>query len=122
MTEKKNKTNIKHKAHEAIHAESAPPHKQKHRALLFRITLIVFVFGFALLTFLVKTTPSFVIDLRVTQAIQMINHPAFDLLMKAVSWPGFAPQSILITLFIGLLMYFVELRWEGVMTLIAYLI
>jgi membrane-associated phospholipid phosphatase len=71
------------------------------------------------LTFLVKTTPSFLIDLQITRAIQQFNFPPFAWLMSLISWPGFVPQSVIITALIILLVYRFGLHWEAVMALIA---
>jgi membrane-associated phospholipid phosphatase len=90
-----------------------------NRALLFRTTLILFSAGFAILTFLVKTVPSFAIDLQITRAIQLFDSPVFTFLMKTVSWPGFGPQSLVIAALTALLLYGLGLQWEAVMALLA---
>jgi membrane-associated phospholipid phosphatase len=111
--------NVEDAAHQTAHAESAPAPVRQYRAWLFRAALILIAGGFAVLTFLVKTTPSFTIDLQITRAIQMISYSPFALLMSAISWPGFIPQSIIIAgLLIGLI-YRLGLHWEAVMALIA---
>ena len=106
---------------QAAQAESAPPHVRRYRALLFRGTLIVIAGAFAVLTFLVKTMPSFTIDLQVTKAIQMINFPFFNLVMVWVSWPGFGPQNLIIAGLIILFIWIIGLHWETVMALAAAL-
>jgi membrane-associated phospholipid phosphatase len=122
MTEKISEepaSKIKEKAQQAARTASAPPHVRHYRAILFQVMLIVAAGGFGVLTFLVKTMPSFSIDLQITKAIQTINFPFFAFLMTAVSWPGFNPQSIIITALIVLLIYAFGLHWEAVMALIA---
>jgi hypothetical protein len=54
-------------AQEAAHAETASPRVRVYRALLFEIVLMSVVVAFAILTFLVKTTPFFAIDLQITR-------------------------------------------------------
>jgi undecaprenyl-diphosphatase len=76
---------------------------------------------FALLTFFVKTTPSFPIDLQITQAIQAFDSPLFTALMRLISWPGFLPQSIFIVLLIAMLLYRSGLYWEAVTSILASL-
>ena len=88
-------------------------------AVLFRLALVALAGAFAGLTFLVKTTPAFAADLRITQAIQSIDFPAFGLLMSLVSWPGFAPQAAIISALIILLIYGLGRRWEAAMALAA---
>ena len=106
-------------ASQAVQAEAAPAPVRRYRALVFRGTLVVFVAAFAVLTFLVKTMPSFAIDLQITKAIQMINFPAFAWLMNAISWPGFIPQSMIISAIIIVLIYGLGLQWEAVVALVG---
>jgi hypothetical protein len=94
---------IKKKAQQAARGESAPASVQRYRTVLFQVTLLLLAAAFGVLTFLIETTPSFDIDLQITQAVQSINFPYSTLLMTVVSWPGFAPQSIIIMGFIFLL-------------------
>ncbi len=110
---------IKVSAHQAARAESAPAPVRHNRAVLFRGTLVIFTAAFAVLTFLVITTPSFAIDLQITRDIQLINIPFFTFLMSAVSWPGFNPQSMIIAGLVILLIYGFGLHWEAVMALVA---
>ncbi len=110
---------VKDTAEQAAQAESAPPHERRYRALLFRGTLIVIAGAFAVLTFLVKTMPSFTIDLQVTKAIQLINFPFFNLIMVWISWPGYGPQNIIIAGLIILFIWIIGLHWEAVMALAA---
>jgi undecaprenyl-diphosphatase len=110
---------IKDTAHQAARAESEPAPVRHYRAVIFRIALVFVAGAFAVLTFLVKTMPSFAIDLQITKAIQLINIPSFALLMSLVSWPGFSPQSMIIAGLIILLIYGFGLHWEAVTALIA---
>jgi membrane-associated phospholipid phosphatase len=112
-------TKVKDKAHQAARTASEPPHVRHYRAKLFQILMIVTAASFGLLTFMVKTLPSFAIDLQITKAIQTINIPIFAFLMTIASWPGFTPQSMIITGLIILLIYSFGLHWEAVMAFIA---
>ena len=106
-------------ATQSAQIESEPPHVRRYRAVLFQGSLIVIAAAFAILTFLVKTQPSFALDLQITRAIQMINFPYFALLMNLLSWPGFGPQNLIITGLIIVLIYVIGLHWEAVAALIA---
>lgn len=117
--DKKPVKNIKGQAHQGARAESAPAPVQRYRAVLFQIALVLVAGAFGALTFLVKTMPSFAIDLQITTAIQLINFPFFASLMNLISWPGFAPQSVIITGLIVMLIYSFGLHWEALMALIA---
>ena len=107
------------KIKEAARAASAPVPVRRYRAILFQIALVLVAGAFAALTFLVKTMPFFAIELQVTKAIQLINFPFFASFMNLISWPGFAPQSVIITALIILLIYGFGLHWESVMALAA---
>lgn len=107
---------------ETERADFAPPPARRSRALFFQALLFVAIIAFAFLTFLVKTIPSFPVDLQITRAIQSIHSPFFAGLMQLISWPGFLPQSIIITLLIALLLYVYGLRWESVTALLAALL
>ena len=90
-----------------------------YRTVFFRVALFLAIGAFAMLTFLVETTPSFPIDLEITRSIQSIDSPFFEELMRLISWPGFLPQSIIITLLIAFLLYMYGLRREAVTSLLA---
>ena len=87
--------------------------------MLFQVTLLLVTGSFAALTFLVKTMPSFAIDLQIAQFIQSIDIPFFALFMGLISWPGFLPQSIIITVLTVLLFYKLGLQWESLVMLFA---
>jgi len=106
---------------QAAKSEMSAPATRWYRTVLFRVGLFSAVGVFALLTFLVKTTPSFPIDLQITRAIQALDSPIVAGLMTAISWPGFAPQSMIITLLIAFLLYLYGLHWESVTSLMAAL-
>jgi len=112
---------IKEDVQQAARAESAPAPARRYRAVLFQGVLLLIAIAFGVLTFLVKTTPSFAIDLRITRSIQLINFPSFSLLMSLISWAGFGPQVTIITGLIVLLIYILGLQWEAMMALIAAL-
>ena len=113
--------NIKEDVQQAARAESAPAPVRHYRAVGFQGVLVLMAVAFALLTFLVRTMPSFAIDLQITKAIQMIKFPFFTLLMSLISWPGFGPQATIITGLIIVLIYGFGLQWEAVMALFAAL-
>ena len=99
--------------------EIASPGVRRYRTLLFQALVFSGIGIFAFLTFLVETTPSFQVDFQITRAIQSIDSPFFAGLMMLISWPGFLPQSIIITLVTAFLLYMYGLRWESVTSLLA---
>jgi membrane-associated phospholipid phosphatase len=60
--------------------------------------------------------PYFPIDLAVTRALQGIHAPAWDRLMRAESWPGYSPQSVVIPWVIALVLLVGRLRSEAIAT------
>ena len=112
---------IKKDLEKAAKKETAAPALRRFRAVVFQSVLLLAIVVFVFLTYQVRATPSFPIDLRITQAIQSIDSPLFTGLMTLISWPGYLPQSIMITLLIALVLYLYGLQWEAVMTLLAAL-
>ncbi len=108
---------IKEGAEHAAQAESAPAPVRRYRAVLFQVALVIVAGTFAVLTFLVKTMPSFAIDLQITRAIQLIHSSYFEMVMIWVSWPGFSPQNMIMVGLVILLIYGFGLHWEAVMAL-----
>jgi undecaprenyl-diphosphatase len=111
-----------HKVAVAARTATAPAPVRRYRAVLFLVVLLIITATFAFLTFLVKTTPSFPLDLQITLGIQSINIPVFGGLMYVVSWLGFSPQSVIITALIILLILGLGLQWESLVALIAALL
>lgn len=112
---------IKKKAQKAASAETATAPVRHYRAVILLVLVLILSAVFGVLTFLVKTTPSFALDLRISLGIQSINIPVFGALMTAVSWLGFSPQSEIITALIILLILGFGLQWEALVALIAAL-
>lgn len=109
-------------AQAAANAETTSPLTRRYRTYFFQFMLVATTGAFALLTFLVKTTPSFPIDLAITQSIQSIDFPLFDELMIVISWPGFLPQALLLPAAILITFYVLGLHWETVVGCIAALL
>lgn len=107
---------------ETAKSETPSPRIQWHRTVFFWVLLFSAIVGFSMLAFLVETTPSFALDLQITQAIQSIDAPFFDVFMRPISWAGFLPQSAVITLLIGFTFYVFGFRWESITALLTSLI
>jgi undecaprenyl-diphosphatase len=97
---------------------SSPP-VRGYRTALFSAVLFLAIVFFSALTVLVKTTPAFPVDLQISRIIQTIDAPLFAGLMIAMSWPGFFPQSLIITLFIAFALERNALRWEALTALLG---
>src|SRR5918993_1746868 len=104
-TGEKSVEKIKDAAQQAAKTETASPPRREYRTLLFQAALFLAIAAFALLTFMVKTTPSFPIDLQITHTLQASASPLFSAVMSVISWPGFLPQAILIPALTVLVIY-----------------
>jgi membrane-associated phospholipid phosphatase len=69
--------------------------------------------GFGAIFALVRARRTDAIDLAVTMKLQRRTHPLVSRLMKAVSWPGFPPQSRLIPPIVIALLLALRLRLEA---------
>jgi membrane-associated phospholipid phosphatase len=113
---------VKDAAQQAAKKEVTSRPKREYRTFLFQLSLFAAIGAFAVLTFMVKTTPSFPIDLEIERALQSINSPTFAGLMYLISWPGFSPQSFILSVLIVLAIYLLGLRWEAITALVAALL
>jgi Membrane-associated phospholipid phosphatase len=113
---------VKDAAQQAAKKEVTSRPKREYRTFLFQVSLFAAIGAFAVLTFMVKTTPSFPIDLEIERALQSINSPIFAGLMYLISWPGFSPQSFILSVLIVLAIYLLGLRWEAITAVIAALL
>jgi undecaprenyl-diphosphatase len=109
-------------AQQAAQAETLAAPVRRYRTVLFSFALLSTVILFSLLTFLVETTPFFPIDLQITLAIQSIDSPFFAGLMRLISWPGFLPQSAIVTLLVAFTLYVYGFHWESVTAILASLL
>jgi membrane-associated phospholipid phosphatase len=107
------------KAQEAAQKATAPARHRTYRTVLFQGGLIAVGSALAFLTFLVKTTPFFPVDLSITRGIQEVSNPLFGTLMSLISWPGFPPQAIAIPVLGVAALWLLGLRWEAVAALVA---
>jgi len=113
---------VKDAAQQAAKKETTSPPKREYRTFLFQVSLFAAIAAFGVLTFMVKTIPSFPIDLEITRALQSLNSPIFAALMSLISWPGFSPQSFIISALIVVVIYTFGLRWEAITALVAALL
>ncbi len=113
---------VKDAAQQAAKKETTSRPKREYRTFLFQLSLFAAIGAFAVLTFMVKTIPSFPIDLAIERGLQSINSPIFAGLMTLISWPGFSPQSFIISALIVAVIYTFGLKWESITALVAALL
>ncbi len=87
---------------------------RRWRARFFQGYLLLAVLGFAVLLALAFSVPYFSFDLAITRGVQRFDPRWFDTLMHWVSWPGFAPQAVIVAGLICAGLYARGLRWEAV--------
>lgn len=90
---------------------------QRHRAAVFQTYMIGAVVVFFVLAVLAKSVAYFAFDLTITRAVQSFNPGWFAALMSALSWPGFEPQTVVISGVVIVFLYVRGLIWEAVVTL-----
>lgn len=90
-----------------------------NRSYIFTTVLLLALVVFIVLALLANTVAYFPIDLAITQSLQSIDQPWFELLMRAVSWPGRGEQSVIVTSVLVILIYWLGLRWEAVVAAIT---
>ena len=122
QTSKKPVEKVKDAAQQAAKKETTSPPKREYRRFLFQVSLFAAIGAFAVLTFMVATIPSFAIDLEIGRALQSINSPIFAALMSLVSWPGFSPQSFIVSALIVIVIYIFGLHWEALTAIVAALL
>lgn len=104
---------------EAGQAEKVPRRKQWYRSYYFQIILLLTMISFGVLTYFASNIAYFEIDLRITLGLQQITLPIVKNLMHWVSWAGYFPQSIILTLLILFLFDSFGFRWEAAVGLIT---
>lgn len=104
---------------EPLASELAPRRDHRWRTRLFQLYLVVAVLGFGGLLALATVHPYLAIDLTITHAVQRYDAPWFLTLMRWVSWPGFGPQTYLITALLILALLAARLRWEAACALLG---
>ena len=107
---------------EAVKDKTSSPVVRRRKARLFQLSVGIMLAAFAVLTFLVITVPSFVIDLRITVGLQSIQNPVFSGLMTFISWVGFSPQSYIASAVVIVTLFVLGYRWESVASLVVAVI
>ena len=82
---------------------------------LVKTYLIVTITIFVTLALLVRALPHFPLDLAITHTLQAQRSPGLDILMQAISWPGYPPQLIFLLAAVVVFIYALGFRWEAVM-------
>lgn len=82
-----------------------------------RTRLIYYVLGGIFLAFvflsILVTYTTFPFDHEFSEEVQENQHPLLDILMGAVSWPGYRPQSILLPLSVSLIFFLYRKKREA---------
>jgi undecaprenyl-diphosphatase len=94
---------------------------QRRRAAVFQVYALLGSVGFIALAIAAHFIPYFPIDLRVTRALQIYHGAAFDAVMRAESWMGFAPQTIYLGGAVLVTLFAAGLRREAVAAFFASL-
>lgn len=77
--------------------------------------------GFIVLTVLVSSFPVSFIDREFSEEIQEHQQPALDSIMKIISWPGYAPQSVVMAILTAIIFYLFKRPKESLFILATML-
>ena len=91
-----------------------PKSQRRRRTAIFQGYLLAAIILFAILAVLAHTVAYFTFDVTITREVQEFRAGWFDVLMRALSWIGFAPQVYVISFLILLFLYASGLKWETV--------
>ena len=122
INHKKTDAKIQQTAQNAAKAKAAPTRERNYRTIMFQVGLTLVGIAFAILTYFVRKAEYFPVDLQITRTLQTIHFPVFSETMNVISWPGYSPQSIILTLLIMGMFYFFGFHWESLMSVIAALL
>lgn len=84
---------------------------ERRKRLTYYVLGSIFL-AFVLLSVLV-TYPTLPIDHEFSREVQENQHPLLDILMRAVSWLGYRPQSILLPLGVSLIFLLFKMKREA---------
>jgi len=88
---------------------------------LNRKRIIIYVLGsiflgFLFLTIMVSLFPVSLLDREFSEELQEHQNPMLNGLMKIISWPGYAPQSIIIALSVSIVFLVIKRKREAIFT------
>jgi undecaprenyl-diphosphatase len=89
------------------------------RAWRFEVGLLVAILVSGVFAWMARSAGDFPLDVRITRAIQGIDHPWLATLLHGVAWIGFPPQSNVIFGLVIVALFLVGMRLEAAMTLFA---
>jgi len=92
---------------------------RNYRAVGFQLFVLMAAAVFVALAVTAHYVPYFKIDITITRALQSNHGAAFDGVMRAISWLGFAPQVDVLGSLVILVLFLSGLRWEAVTGLLA---
>jgi membrane-associated phospholipid phosphatase len=92
--------------------ERLQPNNQALVVLSFAWVVLATI-ALAALAFAAHTTPYFSVDLTIAHAVQSIHAQWFDILMRAIDFPGFPPQVYVEIGLILLFLFLTHRRWEA---------
>jgi len=88
--------------------------------LIFYVAGIISL-GFIVLSILVFILPNLFIDREFSREVQEHQNPTLDLIMKAISWAGHMPNSLIMVVIVSVLFYLFRFRKEAFYVLLTLL-
>ncbi len=94
--------------------------EKSRKRIIFYVLGSIFL-GFLLLTVMVSLFPVSLLDREFSEEIQEHQNHLLDVLMKAISWPGYTPQSIFIALSVSFIFLVIKRKREAIFTTLTLL-
>lgn len=105
--------------HKRVQNATETPHVRRRRARLVQYYLAAATLAFLALMIFSLTSNYFFFDVPFTRELQEFTPGWFETLMLWVSWPGYAPQALILVGVVGLLVAIIGYRWEAASAVIA---
>ncbi len=93
--------------------------QRRYRAGLFESYVLLAIVALAGLTFFARRKHYFEFDYKLTRATQSFAPSWLESLMLLVGFPGYPPQVYAIVIAVTGMLYWLQLKWEAVMSLFA---
>ena len=95
--------------------------RKSKKSSLFKLLLLGAIIAFSFLTIVVKNTPYFSIDVRVSKNIQLINNEPFDIVMYFLSFLGNHNGALILVLAGCVVLYFMKKTRQSFFLLVSSL-
>ncbi|HEX2981496.1 MAG TPA: phosphatase PAP2 family protein [Anaerolineaceae bacterium] len=111
---------IQDQVQSAVERDTVPHPVRGRRTRIFQAGLLAALIGFGFLTYIASTSAYTNFDVATTHFLQTFDFLPIELLMRAVSWPGFMPQAAILAGLTLLVLWVVGLHWETLVGAVSF--